>query len=245
MASIYDACLWDLDRATAALLDGLDARGVLDDTVVVVTSDHGENLGERGMYEHRWDLHDTLVHVPLVVRYPHAVAPGRRQEPVSTAHLYGTLTELASLPAPGVGHPLPALGAARQVFAELVVPGVRDAQILKAYDALDPKRWQRRYQAVYEGNLKLLRSMPGDDELFDVVADPRERSDVSGTRRDELEHLREVLAEWKRTRPAYDPSRRAPDDHPRKPGSAEGGVADQLRALGYTHEDGEDEASED
>jgi hypothetical protein len=117
---------------------------------------------------------------------------------------------------------------------------VRDVQIVKAYKGLDPNRWQRRYQAVYEGNLKLLRAMPGGDEVFDVIADPHEREDLKNYRRDDLKHLREVLEEWKRTRPAYDPSLRTPDDHPRKPGAHDAGVAEQLRTLGYTSEDDEE-----
>ncbi|MCA9572969.1 MAG: sulfatase, partial [Myxococcales bacterium] len=89
VVATYDATLRDLDDATGRLLDGLRDRGVLDRTVVIVVSDHGENLGERGMWDHRWDLHQPLVHVPLIVRYPPSVVAGRHLDAVSTANLFG------------------------------------------------------------------------------------------------------------------------------------------------------------
>jgi arylsulfatase A-like enzyme len=235
MASVYDAALWDLDRATAQLLDGLEARGLLDDTIVVITSDHGENLGERGMYEHRWDLHETLVHVPLVVRWPRGVEAGRISAPVSTQHLFGTLVRLAGLPAPAVSHALPALGEEPRVFSELVVPGARDPSIRRNLADLDPERWNRRYASVYEGDLKLLQTrLPGGElteDLFDLAADPDERSDLSNYRRDDATRLEEALAQWRATRPRYSPELREPTDRPRRTDRI-AGVDESLSALG-------------
>ena len=56
----YDAALRDLDEATGLLVDGLAQRGRLDDTVLVIVSDHGEHLGEGGRYEHRWSVEELL-----------------------------------------------------------------------------------------------------------------------------------------------------------------------------------------
>ncbi|RUL87839.1 sulfatase [Tautonia sociabilis] len=63
----YDDGICWADRQLGALLDGLDARGLLDNTLVIVTSDHGEMLGEHGLIGHGMSLHRPLVHVPLVV----------------------------------------------------------------------------------------------------------------------------------------------------------------------------------
>jgi hypothetical protein len=60
------------------LLGELKARGALDNTVVIVTSDHGEQFGEHGLFLHGNSLYQPLLHVPLVIRYPPAVPPGVR-----------------------------------------------------------------------------------------------------------------------------------------------------------------------
>ncbi len=70
ISGIYDASLIDLDAATADLMDELEARGVLEDTVVVLTSDHGEALGEHGLMLHKYSVYQELAHVPFVMWVP-------------------------------------------------------------------------------------------------------------------------------------------------------------------------------
>jgi arylsulfatase A-like enzyme len=232
MAATYDATLWDLDRATAAIVEGLRARGRLDDTVVVITSDHGENLGDHGMWEHRWDLHQALVRVPLVVRGP-GVPAGRVSRPVSTGHLFGTLSDLTGVQRPDVAHPLPALGADERVYTELVAPTRRIPDVEAAFPGLPKDRWQTHWQAVVDGTLKLLRPSAGDPRLYDVVADPGELSDLARSRMGDTERLLGVLKEWNASKPRYDKRRRTAGDRPGNPLAADPSVASQLEALGY------------
>lgn len=240
MGATYDATLWDLDRVTTAIVDGLRQRGVLDHTIVVVTSDHGENLGERGMFDHRWDLHQTLVHVPLVIRYPPALAPARVSEPVSTVGLYGTVLALAGVDPPDLGYPLPRIGAG-PVASELEAPTPRLAEIRSAYPDLDPERWKTRYQAWFDGPWKLLRRSDGGAQLFDLAADPGEHTDRVGERPEVAGPLREALVGWDRARPKYDPRGRTADDRPGNPLKADPALAHQLQQLGYATPDDEEE----
>jgi arylsulfatase A-like enzyme len=235
MSATYDATLRDLDQATAALFDGLAARGLLDDTIVVVTSDHGENLGERGLFDHRWDLHQTLIHVPLVIRWPERVPARRIAAPVSTEHLLGELLALTGV----VGPASPRLGEPARVFSELVAPTPRLPEIRAAFPDLPPKRWRTRYRAVFDGPWELLRGSDGRDELYDVVADPAQAHDQLAAEPHRAEALREAVSGWDRARPKYDPSRRGPGDRPGNPLTADAATADQLRQLGYTAGDPE------
>ena len=93
---VYDATLVDLDNATGDLLDDLEERGVLDDTIVVFTADHGEQLGEHEQFGHRSGLYQTLLHVPLVVAYPRKLTPRRVEAPVSN---------LSAVPTPSSSSP--------------------------------------------------------------------------------------------------------------------------------------------
>ncbi len=73
----YDACILQSDQFVAHLLDQLEDRGTLDDTLVIITSDHGLGFGESShlypevkMARKKWGLHEVLTHVPLLVKYP-------------------------------------------------------------------------------------------------------------------------------------------------------------------------------
>ena len=84
-----------LDDQLAAFLEGIDALGLRERTVVIVTSDHGEAFDEHGAREHATTVWDEVTRVPLVIRFPGAVAPGRRiAEPVSLVDVAPTIFDL-------------------------------------------------------------------------------------------------------------------------------------------------------
>ncbi len=235
----YDATLVDLDTATGTLLDGLAARGVLDDTIVVVTSDHGENLGERGMWDHRWDLHHTLTHVPLVIRYPAKVEAGRVAAPVSTAHVFGSLLRWTGVPAPDSGKPFPPLGEPPEVISELVAPTPRLDEVRRAFPDLDRDRWRHRYRAITDGAFSLLEDEAALPELADLRADPGQTKDLAAAHPDVVARLRAAAEAWEKARPRYDPTRRTKLDRPRSPLKPDPDLSRQLDLLGYAEEEDE------
>lgn len=89
-ASLYDGCIRQADAYLAELLDRLEAANELEDTLVVVTSDHGEGFGEYSvvndavrLIDHSWGIGDELAHVPLVVKFPGQTAGETVTEPAS------------------------------------------------------------------------------------------------------------------------------------------------------------------
>ena len=76
MAATYDATLAELDELFANLLVSLEAKGLLNNTVIILTSDHGEHLGEHHMLDHQYSIYDPLIRVPLVIKYAPRFAPG-------------------------------------------------------------------------------------------------------------------------------------------------------------------------
>jgi arylsulfatase A-like enzyme len=93
----YDATVAQADRDVGRLLDQLDALGLARSTIVVVTSDHGEELLEHGDLSHARTLFDEILRVPLLVRAP-GMAPRVVQEPVELIDLAPTLLSLMGLP---------------------------------------------------------------------------------------------------------------------------------------------------
>ncbi len=97
----YDGEIAYTDAQVGRLLDGIDAAGLLDNTIVVVTADHGEGLGEHGEPGHGLFLYDTTVLVPLIIRLPDRLLAGREvAEQVRLIDIAPTLVELtgAALP---------------------------------------------------------------------------------------------------------------------------------------------------
>jgi hypothetical protein len=99
-AAAYDGALRYGDELLGAFLDGLRSAGVLDQTLIVLFSDHGEQFGERGLFAHSNSLYDELLRVPLIMRAPGLVPAGRRIEaPVGLIDVMPTMLDLLGLPA--------------------------------------------------------------------------------------------------------------------------------------------------
>lgn len=233
---VYDATLRELDDATAALIDRLEARGDLDDTVVILVSDHGESLGEHGLFEHRYGVWETLLHVPLVVRWPGRAPAGRVAEPVSTLDVYATVLDAAEVPAPRQTPSRSLLGRqphAPVLFAEMIDPFIAPLRhALRAHPDVDPTPFARSYAVVREGADKLIVASDGGRLLFDLHADPGELRDRSEAEPDRVRALEEAHAAWLERQVPYDPAGATERD--RKGAKARSmGTQQMLEALGY------------
>jgi len=70
LGRLYDGEVSYTDHCIGEVINGLRASGLLDQTLLIVTSDHGENLGDHGLMSHMFSVHESILRVPLVVRYP-------------------------------------------------------------------------------------------------------------------------------------------------------------------------------
>ncbi len=91
---LYLAQMKYLDTEMGRLFDYLRQNGLIDNTVVIVTSDHGEHLGEHRLWLHEQYLHNELVHVPLIIRYPKHFPAAQRSDPVQLIDLFPTMEAL-------------------------------------------------------------------------------------------------------------------------------------------------------
>jgi arylsulfatase A-like enzyme len=200
IGAIYDSTLAELDALFERMVNDLDARGLLDDTIVVLTADHGEQLGEHHMLDHQFSLYGPLLRVPLIVHYPRAVPPGRDPAPVSNFDIFPTLLELCGIdPPPDLKSQAVSLLAPRTSRRRLSeFPAVFEP----AFDAVrdrhpewDPTPWFRRLRALDDGSLKLVCATDGKHELFDLETDPDEITNLFDSRRGDADRLiRELVA---------------------------------------------------
>lgn len=183
MQGTYDAALLELDGLFAQLLTSLAAHGDLDNTVVILTSDHGELLGEKHMLDHQFSLHGALTNVPLVIRFPDRFAPGRETRPVSTRDLYPTVLELASIEVPGGGSERSSQSLLRPRerrarLSEYTAANTKTLRVLvDKHPGFDIEPFERQLRALRDGDSKFIWSSDGRHELYDLARDPGEVHD--------------------------------------------------------------------
>jgi len=159
----YDAEIRFFDEELSRLLAWLEARGWLDDALVVFTADHGESLGEHDYwFSHGEHVFRDVVRVPLIVRAP-GVEAGRRAEPASLVDVYPTALEALGLDARGL--PGASLLRARSNSA--------------AFHSLGPKDSDRRWDGWVQDGFHLVLEPGGRPHLFDLAADPLESTDLA------------------------------------------------------------------
>ena len=238
LGGTYDATLLELDELFRSLITDLEARGDLDNTIVVLASDHGEHLGEHRMLDHQYALYEQLLRVPLIVHYPRKIEPGRDRSPVETFDIFPTLLELAEIdPPPGLKSQAVSLlspQSSRYRLAEYPAafePGIRT--IAGMYPDWDSSPWQRRLRALYHGEHKFICATDGRHELFDVRADPGESNDLHASRADVADDLMQGLLELAAT---LTPARSVPEAPPLSKEQQS-----MLEALGYVGDSEPDE----
>ena len=200
LTDLQDRALNDLYDAEVAYQDHLLRRvfgyladpEVRDNTMVIVTSDHGEGLNHHGFVGHSLVAYDDLVRVPLVVRYPRLYPAGKRvTEPVSARRIFHAALQAAGIEAvhassddrapvdidglslaSAVNGSDPEKGT---VFTEAYTPDTLIALMQNDDpEAIDLFRCRSMRRAVYRGPHKLITVGDEPDELFDVVRDPAE-----------------------------------------------------------------------
>jgi arylsulfatase A-like enzyme len=233
-SGIYDAAIAELDELLADLIDRLEQRGLLRNTIVVVTADHGEHLGEHHLLDHQFSLYEELMRVPLVIRFPGRVEPGRERRPVMNLDLFTTLLELTGVPqpdgAPVHGRSLLDPAESRVRVAEYPDPSeLVLGRFSEAHPGFRPDRWRRSLRAVWSGGRKFIWASDGRHELFELGSDPAERHDLLATT---PEQAGEWLALLERERSGWREAAPLETVEPLSPERVE-----QLRALGYLGDD--------
>jgi arylsulfatase A-like enzyme len=172
----YDGAIALMDAQVGVLVNALRQRGVLENTIIVVASDHGEQFGEHGLDSHGNSLYAQVTHVPLMVRLPERANAGVRvDEAVSLTDLGATLLELTRTPAndfPGTS-----LVALLSGADSLGVPAI--SEVAGTDDDTFEPTFMGPMRAIAMHRWHLIRRGDGQEQLFDLQRDPDERIDLS------------------------------------------------------------------
>lgn len=218
LISQYDGSLAYLDAELRRLVGRLKQLGIYDNTLVVITSDHGEAFGKHFLLGHQRSLRQHQLWIPLLVRYPGQRAAQRVENRVSQVDLLPTVLDALGIGAPeGLdGHSLlrSELSSRQSVFAE--------AYLDSENKALRPD-YPDREVAVFSGDLKLISRSNGEIELYDLAADPAENHNRYDSADPRAAELLAALELWLRSNPLRVELRTQPDAK----------TLERLRALGY------------
>ncbi|MFH1277739.1 MAG: sulfatase-like hydrolase/transferase [Candidatus Eisenbacteria bacterium] len=176
-----------VDREIGHVLDVLEEEGILDGTVLVVMSDHGEGLGEHGETEHGVLLYETTLEIPWTMRYPSAPRGRIVDVPVGTEDLLPTLAGLLPI---RIGPSMPG-----RDLGPVIEGGPSDALrhrplYAESYYGNIGYRWAPLF-ALRLGDWKLVRG--ARDELFHLADDPEETTDIVSGHPDRVKELGEIL----------------------------------------------------
>lgn len=184
----YDNAVRIADEGLGALVQGLRERARLDDTILIVTADHGETLRERPgcWFTHDPYLYEETLRVPLVIRFPGAEFAGQRvQRTARGIDVLPTFLDVA-----GIGRIASIQG--RSLLPDVLGDVREEAPVFAQTQTLNAKEdgrsavsegvpWVEHRLAVARDGFKLIRDLDtGREVLFDLVADPAEVNDLAG-----------------------------------------------------------------
>ena len=226
LEALHDGEITKHDHFFGAFLERLSALGLANDTLIVVTSDHGEEFDDHGSWGHGHSVYQELLHVPLMFRLPNRVPAGTKVgEAVSTLDISATVTDLLGVPAMAhnEGHALVGL-----------MLGEAPSQLAVAFsDFQDDRRviTTGRWKLILRGNLT--------STMFDLVADPMEKNQLDASafpigRR----YSRMLLGQFLGASDRGDwlsADQKGGTQLERENAEMDDTIRDQLRALGYAH----------
>ena len=195
----YDSCIAYLDRQLGLLLDEMERGGLLENTMVIVTSDHGDQIGEHGMISHGSSVYRQEVHVPLLVIPPsHRSRPGVVVEPVSLREIPATVAEWVGL---GPRSPFPGRSLTRFMRDETErLPETSPVLCELEHNVSFPETGDqpsafRAVRSLVSRGLVYIRGDDGREELYDLLNDPLESTNLAGDPRSrpQIEQFREEL----------------------------------------------------
>lgn len=186
--SQYDGEIYSMDEVLGKFFDGLRKAGRYDEALIIVTSDHGEMLGEHGLAGHGISAHQELVHVPLLVKRPGNVGAGTRVERrVSTMAVFADILRNAGIALPPGTQATP-LDWPHRVWVEDI-----------NFDG-------DRITVAFDDDLKMVHTFATDErqsaELYDLAEDPDEESPKDPTT--EMDLGMTLLRHKEKPRPTHD-----------------------------------------
>jgi len=232
----YDGELAYLDHNLGKFFTRLKECNLYDNSMIIITSDHGEFFGEHDMWIHGYEIYEEVLRVPLIIKYPVSFPQhGAYEQRVSLVDIMPTLLHFLGLPLPHGCQGTDLFKERSRVMAE-----VYRSKYTEIYDLFIDRyvkderfrkegRLARQLKALYLDNYKYIKEYPaelqGRDELYDIENDPQELYNVIETMPERAKEMEMLLTEWLKV-----------DEHhgaQPQPAILDKATEEGLRSLGY------------
>ncbi len=190
LKSLYDTCILDIDQMLIkALISELKALKIYDKTLLVITAEHGEAFGEHGYSGHGFQLHDELIHVPLIIKIPYTKRYRRIKTLVQNIDIMPTVLEITGIKVP------------HYVQGKSLLPLIRE----KKNKALHKYIYGQSPEAQYirSEEWKLIKKKLTRGKLYHLTEDPQELRDVSYFYPEVYTKLNYIMEEHAKSLPDY------------------------------------------
>ncbi|HRV80298.1 MAG: sulfatase [Planctomycetes bacterium] len=181
-AKLYDGEVAYTDAEIGRLMDRLGGMGLLDNTLIVLCADHGEEFLDHGGFEHGHTVYDELIHVPLMLVGPGAQAGLRVPQTVRMIDVLPTLCQWADV------------AGERQFAGKSLMPFLEGKGGESRRALAHGNMWGPPHTALRDGGWKLIESGDGSQQLFHVAEDAREQKNLATQDTQRLEDLRQELS---------------------------------------------------
>jgi arylsulfatase A-like enzyme len=241
LRSLYDGQIAWIDRCIEDLVDHVKSLGLYQKTVIIITSDHGDILGENGLLHHEFVLYEPLIRVPLIIRFPGLFENGKKYSGlVQTLDILPTLLDHLCIERTDVTHQLQGRSILEIISGgqerEYTISERADwssessrekiSYLEKQYPNFNWRRYVHEIVALRTQDYKYIWSSEGRNELYDLKHDPQERSNLIAIDKAKASELRIKTEAWMGSFSREEPIQTADEQ-------LEGAVKQRLRALGY------------
>jgi len=219
---MYTAAASFVDANVGRLFETLAAMKLYDETLIIVTADHGEEMGDHNHWGHAFTLYGETIRVPLIIKLPRASEPVVVSRVVSTQDLYPTILDLSGVKYDREHLESSSLAPSIRGEGGVVAPAPVAAWLIGKGDD--------QVAVMWNGLKYILSEITGREELYDLAADPGELDSLAAARPADIDRARAILASLKarvqQLRAYYGTTRvekATPDDE----------LLQRLRSLGY------------
>lgn len=189
LLSQYDGEIASLDNHIGILFEDLKSLDLYEESLIIITSDHGESFGEHNLMEHGNSLYEDQLWVPLIIKYPASMAKrGTVEQRVQSLDIMAEILTVLNLPMPKAIGALPFDGQRREVWAE----NFRDQSAI----VLSPERFDKDLKTLYMDDFKYIWASNGEEELYSLRDDPQESRNLKEVHLERTRIMRQKMKEW-------------------------------------------------
>jgi arylsulfatase A-like enzyme len=230
---LYDASIRQADHNVGGIIETLKSQGVWDNTLFILLSDHGEEFGEHGGWQHDQSVYEELMHVPLMIRFPHAQFAGRRvNDTLSLVDLMPMIFDYMQRPdlmydLRGKSFLSAIDGVPFHKPGELFVTGMR-MNNKKHFKLFKETRGDINIVIRKDNYKGIFNVEPDTMELYDLTADPAEKIDLSVKETDLTRQMKRYAKNW-----YAENSAKQKNKAPLKSEKLDEATLENLKSLGY------------